>query len=401
MQQQELLCAWPQPYSASLPAQSRPSPVSPATQTVQQALDSAKQLQGQGALREAKQAYEAVLRRMPGQPDALTFLASIAYQLGREQDGDALLDAAIESYAAILAHAKAQGESGDAVRAARVNLLLARGRQAEAEREIAKPKLPINPVRATPADFAQRLSGARGRGLPGILLNSLPKSASESIWNKLAEGLGMAQGHVSLGLFPDCCLFPHRVGLLAEGGLIAKEHIPATPHNLETLAACGIDKLVLNLRDPRQASLSWAHFVKNDVSMRLLAPIWRKIVPPRPVLDSDFPFLLDWVIERYLPLSLTWIAGWTEEMKRGDAATVRVHAARFETFREDPATYFSELLDFLEIERAAFSLTATAETVHLRRGATDEWRSVFSPEQAERAWAKIPAELAAAWGWTV
>ena len=359
----------------------------------------AKRLQSQGQLSAAKQLYEGILRRMPGQPDALTFLASIAYQLGREQDGDALLDAAIESYAAILAHAEAQGQSGDAVRAARVNLLLARGRQAEAEREIAQPKLPINPVRATPADFAQRQSGARARGLPGILLNSLPKSASESIWNKLAEGLGMAQGHVSLGLFPDCCLFPHRVRLLAEGGLIAKEHIPATPHNLDSLAACDIRKLVLNLRDPRQASLSWAHFVKNDVSMRLLAPIWRKIVPPRQVLDSDFPVLLDWVIERYLPLSLTWIAGWTEEMTRGDAATVRVHAARFETFREDPATYFSELLDFLEIERTAFTLTAAAETVHLRRGATDEWRSVFSPAQAERAWAKIPAALAAFWGW--
>lgn len=368
--------------------------------SVQQTLVEAKRLQGQGRLSAAKQLYEDILRRMPGQPDALTFLASIAYQLGREQDGDALLDAAIESYAVILAHGQAHGpQSGDALRAARVNLLLARGRQAEAEREIAEPRLPINPIRATPEDFEQRLSSARARGLPGILLNSLPKSASESIWNKLAEGLGMAQGHVSLGLFPDCCLFPHRVGLLAQGGLIAKEHIPATPHNLDSLAACGIRKLVLNLRDPRQASLSWAHFVKSDVSMRLLAPIWRKIVPPRQVLDSDFPLLLDWVIERYLPLSLTWIAGWTEEMARGDAATVRVHAARFETFREDPVTYFSELLDFLEIERAAFSLTATAETVHLRRGATDEWRSVFSPAQAERAWSKIPAALAAFWGW--
>lgn len=367
--------------------------------SVQHALQDAKRLQSQGRLSAAKQRYEDILRRMPGQPDALTFLASIAYQLGREQDGDALLDAAIESYAAILAHAQVNGQSGDAVRAARVNLLLARGRQAEAEREIAVPELPINPVRATPESFAQRLTGAKARGLPGVLLNSLPKSASESIWNKLAEGLGMAQGHVSLGLFPDCCLFPHRVGLLAEGGLIAKEHIPATPHNLNALAACGLRKLVLNLRDPRQASLSWAHFVKNDVSMRLLAPIWRKIVPPRQVLDGDFPGLLDWAIERYLPLSLTWIAGWTEEMTRGQAATVRVHAARFETFREDPATYFSELLDFLEIERSVFSMAATAETVHLRRGATEEWRSVFSSAQAERAWSKIPSELAAFWGW--
>ncbi len=371
----------------------------PAT-SVQQALQEAKGLQAQGQLAAAKRLYEDILRRMPGQPDALTFLASIAYQLGREQDGDTLLDAAIESYTAILSHGLAQGQGGDALRAARVNLLLARGRQAEAEREIAVPKLPINPVRAAPDSFARRLAEAKAQGRPGILLNSLPKSASESIWNKLAEGLGMAQGHVSLGLFPDCCLFPHRVGLMAEGGLIAKEHIPATRHNLDSLAACGLGKIVLNLRDPRQASLSWAHFVKNDVSMRLLAPIWRKIVPPRQVLESDFPTLLDWVIEHYLPLSLAWIAGWTAEMKRGEAASVQVHAARFETFREDPETYFSELLDFLEIDPSAFSLAAAAETVHLRRGAIDEWRAVFSPEQAERAWSRIPSDLAETWGWT-
>ncbi|MCG8402085.1 MAG: tetratricopeptide repeat protein, partial [Firmicutes bacterium] len=128
--------------------------------SLQHALQDAKRLQSQGRLSAAKQLYEDILRRMPGQPDALTLLASIAYQLGREQDGDALLDAAIESYAVILAH----GQSGDAVRAARVNLLLARGRQAEAEREIAVPKLPINPVRAAPDSFARRLAEAKAQG---------------------------------------------------------------------------------------------------------------------------------------------------------------------------------------------------------------------------------------------
>ncbi len=347
-------------------------------------------------MREAKLAYEAVLRRMPGQPDALTLLGSIAYQMDREEDGDRLIDAAIESYAAIFAH----GHGNDHLRAAYANLLLARGRQADAEREIAIPKLPINPIRATREKFDRRLEDARGRNLPGILLNSLPKSASESIWNRLAEGLGMAQGHVSLGLFPDCCLMPHRLGILAGGGMIAKEHIPASPHNLATLAGAGVTKVVLNLRDPRQASLSWAHFVKGDVSMRLMAPIWRKIVPPRPVLDGDFGALLDWVIDRYLPLAVDWIVNWTRLASTPDATGVIVYPARFETFRSDADAYFAGLLDFLAIDPKLYSPRAPAETVHLRRGAAAEWRDVFTQAQAERAWAQIPTDLAELCGWT-
>ncbi len=333
---------------------------------------------------------------MPGQPEALTLLGSIAYQLGQDRDGERLLDAATENYATIFAH----GQGNDSLHAAYVNLLLARGRREEAEREIAKPKLPINPIRSTPGAFRTRLAQAKSRGLPGVLLNSLPKSASETIWNRLAEGLEMAQGHVSLGLFPDCCLMPHRLAILAEGGLIAKEHIPASSHNLKQLAEAGIDKILLNLRDPRQASLSWAHFVKSDVSMRLMAPIWRKIVPPREILQSDFNRLLDWAIDCYLPLAVAWIADWTKLVSMAEAAPLRVFAARFETFRSEPERYFEGVLDFLEIDRRTFAMTAEAETVHLRRGALEEWREVFTSAQAEQAWSKLPKELADYWGWT-
>ena len=142
------------------------------------ALKSAKQLQSDGALLEAKRAYETVLRHLPGQPEALTLLGSIAFQLGQDRDGERLLDAAIESYATIFAH----GHGNDSLRAAYVNLLLARCRHEEAEREIAKPRLPINPIRSTPEAFRARIEQAKYRALPGVLLNSLPKSASESIW---------------------------------------------------------------------------------------------------------------------------------------------------------------------------------------------------------------------------
>ena len=98
-----------------------------------------------------------------------------------------------------------------------MTLLLARDETERAEAIAQRLDLPINAVRASPMEFFERTRAGIERDIPFILINTVPKSASESIWNKLAEGLGIAQGHVSLGLYPDCCLLPLRMMAAAQG----------------------------------------------------------------------------------------------------------------------------------------------------------------------------------------
>ena len=284
------------------------------------------------------------------------------------------------------------------VHASLVNSLLARQRRAEAESSVGGLELPINPIRATPEEFLRRRARGIQQKLPAMLINAVPKSASESIWNKLSEGLSLAQGHLSIGLFPDCCLIPFRVRTAAEGGLIAKEHISATAFNLETLAQSGLNRMVCHLRDPRQATLSWAHFVRDDVSMRLMAPIWRKIVPPLSVPKDDLARQIDWSIDNYLPLLISFIRGWIEA-DEDPAQPMRVLFLSFEEFRVDPDAYFDRVLAFHDIDRALFAADSEAEVVHLRKGLLDEWRGVFSAAQQKRAWDAIPPELAERFGW--
>jgi hypothetical protein len=226
----------------------------------------------------------------------------------------------------------------------------------------------------------------------------MPKSASESIWNRLAEGLGLAQSNVSIGLFPDCALVPHRVGLFASGGVIAKEHIRPTEHNLRVLRTHGIARIVVHLRDPRQATLSWAHFVRDDIARRPLAPIWRRIVPPPRVLQRGLEATIDWCLEHYLPLLMGFIEGWVA-MAHDPRADLAVRCLTFEQFRLAPEHYLSEVLAFYGIERGRLALDAEAEVVHLRKGALDEWRGVFTRAQRRRASAAIPGRLAEAFGW--
>lgn len=345
-----------------------------------------------GALDDARRIYERVLTIRPDHAEALSLLGALAYRRGEEIQGDAFIDRAIDVYRARL------GANDRAARAPLVNQLLARGRADEAAGYLEELDLPLFPADGDWDAFAATRTRARQAGRPPILINTIPKSASESLWRRVAGGLDMARAHVSIGLFPDCCLVPSRLAAFAEGGLVAKEHLPATPHNLDQLARHGIDRMIVHLRDPRQATLSWAHFVRADVAHRLLAPIWRKVVPPAEVLEESLEATLDWAIEEYLPYLITFLRTWRDVAERGGPAP-RIAFLDFESFQRDDSDYLAKLLDHVAIAREDFDVLARPGDGHYRKGEAEEWRGVFTPEQARAAWSRIPDDLAEAFGW--
>ena len=373
------------------------SPAEPIRKSlnIPEAMDLARRRHQAGALADAKELYRLILESQPNNTEAMTLMASLLYREGTDEKAAKLIDQAIELYANTVTM---QGNNANLL-ASLVNLLLARDRVLEAEARTQSLDFPVLPVRATWEAFENRRQAAIAAGRQTILITTVPKSASESIWNRLAEGLSLGQCHLSLGLFPDCCLLPSRVQFAARGGLIAKEHIAATAHNRKTLVEFGLDRLVVHLRDPRQALLSWVHFVRDDVSQRLLAPMWRKIVPPSDVFSRSLEAQLDWGIDHYLPYLVDFVRDWTAAGDDPDSG-LRVHFASFERFRLDPQGYLDGVLDFYDIDKAAFRQDSEAEVVHLRKGLIDEWREVFTPAQKARAWSLIPDDLAERQGWT-
>ena len=367
-----------------------------ATQTVSvsHAFELARLRHLAGEIDEARAIYRRILDTAPDNAEAMVMLASIAYREGDDDAGKALLEQAINLTRA--AHQRNPGRT--ATIASLTNLLLARGRIDEAEALIRDLDIPLKPVRASDEEFAARRESGIAQGLPTILISTMPKSASESIWNKLAEGLGLAQCYISLGLFPDCCLVPSRVAVARQGGITTKEHIGTTPHNLATLTEAGIDRLVVHHRDPRQAALSWVHFAHDDISQRLMAPLWRKIVPPAQVLHMDLGARIDWCLEAYMPLLIDYLRRW-REVDADSNVPLSVLFMSFEMFRADPDRYFKEVLDFYGIPQARFAAEAEAEVVHLRKGQADEWLGIFTEAQRRRAWQLIPGDMAEAFGW--
>lgn len=348
-----------------------------------------------GNLEIAARLYRQILSKIPEQSQALTMLGSIAYQQGDDGAGDDLIEQAI----AALARALESVPHTAPEHAGLANLLLARNRPKEALRHLAEVKLPLHPVRSAATEFNARRERAEAAGLPPILMTAMPKSASESLWNMLGETLGLAQSHVTIGLFPQCCLVPYRLHDLSAGGVIAKEHFGPDEHNVAMLADAGIDRVLVHLRDPRQALLSWAHFVRDDVGRRMLAPIWRKIVPPAHVLNRDLHQVIDWCLEHYFPLLVDFAEGWYR-WERSSHAGLRVRCLTFERFITDREQYLTDVMNFYGLEPDHPIPNKETSIVHWRRGQIDEWRTVFTAAQCRRAGHALPGSLIARFGWT-
>lgn len=347
-----------------------------------------------GDLATAAYLYEQVLTKLPDQPVALTMLGSIAYRRGEDQDGDIFIERAISAWRCALEGVP----SASPLHAGLANLLLARSQPIDAFKRLANVKLALNPVRSSLAEFHASRERAKAAKRPSILMATMPKSASESLWNILAGGLGLGQSHVSIGLFPDCCLVPCRLHEFAAGGVIAKEHIAPNPQNLAALKEAGIERVLVHLRDPRQAMLSWAHFVRDDVSRRLLAPIWRKTVPPARTLAHSLDGVIAWCLDHYLPLLIDYASSWHRLEAYGDAC-LQVRCLTFEDFVADREAYIADVLDFYDITSMSMRTTEQAAAVHWRRGRTDEWRNVLTDEQRQRASDMLPRALGERFGW--
>lgn len=163
-----------------------------------------RQRLAEGEKQIARQALETVVRKEPNHAQAFALLASLSYQDGSDFQAEAYLDRAIEIMRSIVARRKHDMPT----RASLANFLMARGHTEEAEEILSAVDLAVFPIRATQEEFDDRIADARARGLPSVLINTVPKSASETIWNRLAEGLQLSQGHISLCLYPDCTVVP-------------------------------------------------------------------------------------------------------------------------------------------------------------------------------------------------
>ena len=163
----------------------------------------------------------------------------------------------------------------------------------------------------------------------------------------------------------------------------------------------GLSRLVVHLRDPRQATPSWAHHIETltGASAYLRKRIW-------PLLPEDydrwtFAEKLDWNIAKHLRLLGPWVEAWVA-LAEASADQLSIRFTSYEEFRRDEPGFYAGLLEFYGIELAEFDANPAdlaKQEFHFCKGQTDEWREVFTDAQKQAAWRLMPDDLCARFGW--
>jgi len=290
------------------------------------------------------------------------------------------------------------------------------------------------------------------KNLPGILLNTLPKSASVYTWTALAKGLDLDMMRVSCHFFPVDLIVPEHAALLAQGGVVCQEHIDASWQNKAVLGGC-LDKMIVHVRDPRSSALEWAHHMltfKNEQehmkqtgagaddaiadmsrlpfkerciqylqsalpngTVDLLGTKWGLVLMnpdymPEGYFDMSFEEQVGVQVGNYLPDAIRWIEGWLDAIEDPKFKT-EVLMVQYEEFVKDENAYFDRILDFYGIDKSIWTFkpftpkraddpTYEGE-FHFRNARPDEWRDSFTAEQIDKAAKMMPERLLKRFNW--
>jgi hypothetical protein len=241
--------------------------------------------------------------------------------------------------------------------------------------------------------------------LPPILLNTMPKSGSIFILRCLSQGLGIGETKIATNLFPDDLIIREKLDDLALGNLIAQQHLPARDINLSFLGR-RLDRMIVHVRNPRQAMLSWLHHLDNFHAHRHIEPACELgLEAVTPALPPDYfertiSEKIDHLLDAHLPQLINWTEDWVDAADSRSGLEIRI--TTFENFVADPAAFLESLLDYFGIAQADFDATKLPRRearTHFRKGLTDEWRTVFSAAQQDKAAAMIPETLARRFAW--
>ena len=120
---------------------------------------------------------------------------------------------------------------------------------------------------------------------------------------------------------------------------------------------------------------------------------------PKDYFEKPREEKLDYLIDTLIPRDTRMIQSWIDAQRSW--TELRVHYCTYEKMIADQDAFLSEILDFHDIAHEDFDWSARVDKsdAHFRMGKPDEWRHVFSDEQARRAWDLMPRDMSRRFGW--
>jgi len=258
---------------------------------------------------------------------------------------------------------------------------------------------------AAAASIKRRLRWSISRPSPtkpisSILLNTMPKSGSVFVQRTLCMLLKIDQKYIGNRYALIDQINVHDAETISKGNFVSQNHLAPSQENVQILRHFGL-KMVLHLRDPRQALLSWVHHLdwitgKSDTSPWLLYFAPRT---PSGYFEWHFHQKVDWQIENFLPQLVHWTERWVQI---ADSGVIPVLITQHRDLQTNEKTFFESILAFygLDTNYVPVGLPRTMNETHYRMADPSEWSRVFVPAQIANATAAISSELCSRFGWT-
>ena len=227
--------------------------------------------------------------------------------------------------------------------------------------------------------------------LPGnmgsIIITTMPKSGSVYIAAALQAGLGLSPVQIHNMYFPDDVVNINALKEWASGAQITQSHLSSTELNIWLLGSF-VDRMIVHVRDPREATLSWVHFIERMYQENPFELLRIPYVHPEYFMGLTFSERVDWAIDHHLPILVGWVDGWIKYSQKD--VSEQPFLVLFTTYPElvnDETVLFAKICDFFDVPDGMFvspNIDKT-EAVYFRKGQPGEWRKVFTAEQAQRA----------------
>lgn len=206
-------------------------------------------------------------------------------------------------------------------------------------------------------------------------------NADKSQWKDYASGLEYRHETIyASGDFATQRLLPHRLGQFLPNGYIFGAHMPPVYHNMQALEVAGVNRIVVTLRDPRDATVSWAHHVegRGDGYRNYQSKIYSL---PFRFFDLPYEDQLAFHVRNFLPMAVTWIEAWLD-FYANPSTNVDILFVYYDDLKSNPIRYFDRIHRFLDLGQMDEGKIPHPEKgkMHYRQGKHGSWFDEFSQD---------------------
>lgn len=213
--------------------------------------------------------------------------------------------------------------------------------------------------------LARAQDEAIARGIPAIVLSSMPRAASAALTQTLARITKAPILRVSIGAFPNYCLVPIWLNRFLRGGAILHDHFGASDFNIELLRRCDVGAVNLLVRDPRAAAVS----------------ITKHVFGSAGVADDR--------IENMYSMYISWLNGWIAAEATGK---IKVRWLRSTDVTNNADGLNTVVATILGTQPCSDTFGQLA-SANFSGQPSDSWRKSLSPGLQQKMWDLVPSSI--------